>query len=275
MKNSHRVLTLLAVGTMLISATACNKLRARDQLNKGVASYKNARYEQAIDHFQQAVSLDPTLINAKLYLATAYAQQYIPGVDAEDNMRMATQAIDQYKSVLEKDPKNINSIKGIAYLYLQMKKFEDAKTYYRKALEVDPSDPEAYYSIGVIDWTQCYQPRMEERAKLGLKPEEMLSAKNKDQKKLCEDLKEKNGPIIQDGIDVLNKALQLRDNYDDAMAYMNLMYREKADTDCDDPAARATDLKTADEWVDKTMAAKKAKAEKQPGAQGITMDQNK
>jgi len=101
----------------------------------------------------------------------------------------------------------------------------------------------------------------------------MLNAKNKDQKKVCDDLKEKNTPLIQDGIDVLNKALQLRPDYDDAMAYMNLMYREKADTECDDPATRAADLKTADEWVDKTMATKKAKAEKQPGAQGITMDQ--
>jgi tetratricopeptide (TPR) repeat protein len=275
MKNSIRVLTLLAVGLTLVCASGCNKLRARDQLNKGVSSYKNAKYEQAIDHFQQAVSLDPSLINARLYLATAYAQQYIPGVDAEDNMRMATQAIDQYKAVLQRDPKNINSVKGIAYLYLQMKKFEDAKTYYRKALETDPNDPEPYYSIGVIDWTQCYQPRMEERAKLGLKPEELLSAKNKDQKKLCEQLKDKNGPLIKDGIDVLNKALQLRPDYDDAMAYMNLMYREKADVDCDDLAVRAADLKTADEWVDKTMATKKAKAEKQPGAQGITMDQNK
>jgi tetratricopeptide (TPR) repeat protein len=275
MKNSLRVLALVALAAVLFSSTACNKLRARDQLNKGVASYKNARYEQAIDHFQQAVSLDPSLINARLYLATAYAQQYIPGVEAEDNMRMATQAIDQYKAVLERDPKNINSVKGIAYLYLQMKKFEDAKTYYRKALDMDPNDPEPYYSIGVIDWTQCYQPRMEERAKLGLKPEEMLNAKNKDQKKVCAELQQKNAPLIQDGIDVLNKALQLRPDYDDAMAYMNLMYREKADVECDDPAARAADLKTADEWVDKTMATKKAKAEKQPGAQGITMDQNK
>jgi tetratricopeptide (TPR) repeat protein len=275
MKKSIRVLALVGLGLLLVSTSACSKLRARDQLNKGVTSYKNARYEQAIDHFQQAVSLDPSLINARLYLATAYAQQYIPGVDAEDNVRMANQAIDQYKAVLDRDPKNINSVKGIAYLYLQMKKFEDAKTYYRKALEMDPNDPEPYYSIGVIDWTQCYQPRMEERAKLGLKPEEMLNAKNKDQKNLCEQLKQKNGPFIQDGIDVLNKALQLRPDYDDAMAYMNLMYREKADTDCDDPAVRATDLKTADEWVDKTMATKKAKAEKQPGAQGITMDQNK
>src|SRR5579863_1117983 len=120
MKKSVRLLALMAVGLLLLSAAGCDKLRARDQLNKGVASYKNARYEQAIDHFQQAVSLDPSLINARLYLATAYAQQYIPGVEAEDNTRMATQAIDQYKAVLDRDAKNINSVKGIAYLYLQM-----------------------------------------------------------------------------------------------------------------------------------------------------------
>ncbi len=115
---------------------------------------------------------------------------------------------------------------------------------------------------------------MEERAKLGLKPEEPLNIKNKDQKKACDELQTKNSANIQDGIDVLNKALQLRPDYDDAMAYMNLMYREKADLECDDPAARAADLKTADEWVDKTMATKKAKAEKQPGTQGITLDQS-
>jgi tetratricopeptide (TPR) repeat protein len=273
MRDTKRVLALVASGVILLSATACNKLRARDQLNKGVASYKNAKYEQAIDHFQQAVSFDPSLINARLYLATAYAQQYIPGVDAEDNTRMANQAIEQYESVLQRDPKNINSVKGIAYLYLQMKKFDDAKKYYRKAIEMDPNDPEPYYSIGVIDWTQSYQPRMEARAKLGLKPDESLNPKNKDQKKVCEELKQQNSPVIDDGIDVLKKALDLRPDYDDAMAYMNLMYREKADLECDDLAARAADLKTADEWVDKTMATKKAKAEKQPGAQGITVDQ--
>jgi tetratricopeptide (TPR) repeat protein len=270
MKKSVRVLTLVAVGLILFSSTGCNKLKARDQLNKGVNSYKNARYEEAIDHFQQAVTLDPSLLNARLYLATAYAQQYIPGVDAEDNNRLGQQAIDQYKAVLERDQHSINSVKGIAYIYLQMKKFEDAKAYYRKALEIDPADPEPYYSVGVIDWTQTYQPRMEKRAALGLKPEEALK-----DKKVCAELKEKNSANIQEGIDALNKALQLRPDYDDAMAYMNLMYREKADVECEDPAARAADLKTADEWVDKTMATKKIKLEKQPGAQGITMDQPK
>jgi tetratricopeptide (TPR) repeat protein len=275
MKKSVRVLALMAVGLTLLSSAGCNKLKARDQLNKGVASYKNARYEEAIDHFQQAVTLDPSLLNARLYLATAYAQQYIPGVDAEDNTRLGQQAIEQYKAVLERDPKSINSVKGIAYINLQMKKFEDAKTYYRKALEIDPNDPEPYYSVGVIGWTQTYQPRMEKRAALGMKPDEQLSAKDKGQKKACEELQQTNSANIQESLDALTKALQLRPDYDDAMAYMNLMYREKADVECDDPAARAADLKSADEWVDKTMATKRAKAEKQPGAQGITMDQPK
>jgi tetratricopeptide (TPR) repeat protein len=271
MTNTQKLLVVLAAGLLLL-ATGCNKLKARDHLNKGVQAYKNAKYEQAIDHFQQSVSLDPTLINARLYLATAFAQQYIPGADTPDNNRMGEQAIDQYKQVLQVDPRNINSIKGIAYLYLQMKKFDLAKQFYKKASESDPNDPEPYYSVAVIDWTQTYQPRQEERAKLGLRPDDSLAAKDK---KVCAMVKEKNTANVQEGIDNLNKALQLRPDYDDAMAYLNLMYRERADIQCDDPAARAADLKTADDWVDKTLAVKKMKAEKQPGTGNIVVDQNK
>jgi tetratricopeptide (TPR) repeat protein len=277
--NKHiRLLMLAAVALALLSSVGCSKLRARDQLNKGVTAYKNAKYEEAIDHFQQSVALDSTLINAKMYLATAYAQQYIPGADTPDNNKMAEEAIKQYLSVLDMNAardQKVNSAKGIAYLYLNMKKFDDAKKFYRMAGDMDPNDPEPYYSVGVIDWTACYQPRMEERAKLGLKPDENLSAKNKDQKKVCADLKTKNWPSVEEGIESLNKAIQLRPDYDDAMAYLNLMYREKADVECDDLNARQQDLKTADHWVDQTLLTKKAKAEKQPGTQGITLDQPK
>ena len=263
-----KVVAVLALSATLLAVTGCNKLRARDQLNKGVQAYKNAKFEEAIERFKNAVALDPNLINARLYLATAYAQQYIPGADTPDNNRLAEQAIDEFKKVLEKDPKNVNSVKGIAALYFQMKKFEQAKEYHNKAKQLDPNDPETYYSIGVIDWTECYAPRMEERAKLGLKPDEPLK-----DKKVCAALKEKNWDHIQEGIDNLNKALQLRPDYDDAMAYMNLLYREKADVECEDPDQRKADLSTADEWVAKTMATKKAKAEKAATPGGITLEQ--
>jgi tetratricopeptide (TPR) repeat protein len=280
MNKNYRLLGLAAVALALFSSVGCNKLLARDQLNKGVESYKASHYEQAIDHFQKAVQLDPSLINARMYLATAFVSQYIPGVDSPDNLRTAQQAIDEYQKVIDANPardQKVNSAKGIAYLYLNMKKFDDAKKYYRLASDTDPNDPEPYYSVGVIDWTASYQPRMERRAALGLKPEEHLNPKDKEQKKACAELKDKNTPAIQEGIESLNKAIQLRPDYDDAMAYMNLMYREKADVECDDLAARAEDLKTADHWVDETLRVKKAKAEKaaQSAAGGITVDQAK
>ena len=277
MNKSLRMLTVGAALLALFAGVGCNKLRARDQLNKGVGSYKNAKYEEAISHFQQAVEMDPSLLNARLYLATAYAQQYIPGADTPDNNRNAEQAIDQFKQVLDQHPgrdQQITSLKGIASLYFNMKKLDMAKEYHKKVAQLHPNDPETYYSIGVIDWTEAYQPRMEERAKLGLKPDQPLNVKDKDQRKVCDALSAKSADTIKDGIDNLNKALQLRPDYDDAMAYMNLMYREKADIECEDPAGRAQDLKIADEWVDKTMATKKAKAEKQPGATGIVTDQS-
>jgi hypothetical protein len=107
----------------------------------------------------------------------------------------------------------------------------------------------------------CRSPRMEQRAKLGLRPDQSLNSNNPRQKKVCDDLRAKNAPLIEEGIESLNRAIELRPDYGDAMAYINLMYREKADLDCDDPIARTADLRTADEWVDKTMATKKAKAQ--------------
>ena len=272
MNKSGRVLTILAVLLALLSAVGCEKLRARDQLNKGVQSYKNARYEEAIEHFKNAVQLDPSLTNARLYLATAYAQQYIPGADSPDNNKYAEEAIQEFKNVLANNPpkeQQIHSLKGIASLYFNMKQMDKAKEYYEKVAALDPNDPEVYYSIAVIDWTQAYQPRLEARAKLGLKPTDDIK-----DKKTCADLLKAisaNQAVVEDGIAKLRKSIELRPDYDDAMAYLNLLYREQADLQCDNPDARKTDLKTADDWVDKTMATKKAKAEKAGPSGVVTM----
>lgn len=250
----------------LLAQNARNGAPANDELNLGVQAYRQAKYEEAIQHFEKVVDLDPEMTVGHLYLATAYVSQYIPGVDTPENTRLADKAIEQYQRVLDSSlagNSRINSAKGIAYIYLNMKKFADSKKYYQMASDLDPKDPEPYYSIGVIDWTQCYQPRMEQRAKLGMKPEENLDSRNKDQKRACDELRAKDMSIVEEGIDSLKKALELRPDYDDAMAYINLMYREKADLECDDPTARSEDLKTADDWVDKTLATKKAKAVRQ------------
>jgi tetratricopeptide (TPR) repeat protein len=258
-------LTALAILLFSLSSTEQQAATSAGELQMGVDAYKSNHYEEAAQHFEKAVDLDGSNLTARLYLATACVSQYIPGVNSPENIRLAEKAIEQYQRILDADAERtqkINSAKGIAYLYLNMKKFDEAKKYYHTASDLDPNDPEPYYSIGVIDWTECYQPRMTARAQLDLKPGDNLNPSNKDQRKICDEMKIRNTPAIEEGIDSLSKAIQLRPDYDDAMAYLNLIYREKADVECDDLAAREQDLKTADDWVDKTLATKKAKAEK-------------
>lgn len=260
MKTCARLGAAVAVLAALLMATGCNKLKARDQLNKGVQAYKGANYEEAIERFKNAVNLDPDLKVAKLYLATAYAQQYVPGVDAPDNVKMGKQAIEEYQKVLQNDPSSVNSLKGIAFLYMQMKDFDNAREYYKKAIGIDPNDPEIYYSVGVIDWSQAYKDAADLKSKNDMKVDDEL--KGKAAQKLCQQLQDKDGPLIDEGMKMLQQAIDKRQDYDDAMAYMNLLYRRKAvDMTCQDAQARADYIKTANEWSDKAMAARKKKAE--------------
>ena len=260
MNRAARFVTVLAVAAMMLGTAGCNKLRARDQLNKGVQAYRGANYEQAIEHFKNAVSLDSDLKVAKMYLATAYAQQYVPGVESPENLRNAEQAIEEYKNVLKSDSQNVTSLKGIAFLYMQQKKFNEAREYYKKALEADPNDPETYYSVGVIDWSQAYKDAADIKGKEGLKVDDEL--KGKGSQKICDQLKSADGQIVDEGMKMLQTAIDKRQDYDDAMAYMNLLYRRKAaDMTCEDAQARAEYVKTANDWSDKAMAARKKKAD--------------
>lgn len=245
---------LLAVCLML-TASGCNQLKARDQLNKGVSSYRAGQYQVAIEHFKRAVEFDPELVNAQLYLATAYSIQYVPGVDTEENLRIAELAIEEFEKVLADDPNNLDSITGIAQMYFNMKRMDEAKEFRRKQISIDPTNEEAYYAIGVIDWTLTYQPRMALKVRLGLRADEPFP-----RKEFREELTERNNPLIDEGMENLNKAIELRPDYDDAMAYLNLLYRERADL-MDTEEEREELLTIADTWVAKTLDIKKVRAE--------------
>jgi len=273
MKQSARFPVLaVAVLSLLAFMTGCNRLQARDQLNKGVAAYKNAKYEEAIGHFQKAVQLDPTLPMAKLYLATAYAQQVVPDLETKENLQSAQMAIDGFKEVLAKDPKDLTALKGIASLYFNTKKYDEARDWQKKVIAVDPNDAEAYYSIGVIDWRLAYRNAVKLLAQNGMTDDG--NGNPKLPKAACTDLQQQNTPLVEEGIQSLNKAIELRPAYDDAMSYINLVYRRKADLECGNEAARKADLDQAVIWRDKSMGTRKANEEKKneqtPG--GVIMD---
>lgn len=272
MNGSARITALtVALAGMVLSMGGCNRLQARDQLNKGVDAYKSAHYEEAIGHFQRATELDPSLPMAKSYLATALAQNVVPGLTTAENLKNAQQAIDIFAQVLEKEPGDVNSLKQIAGIYFSIKNFDKAKEFQKKVLDVDPKDPEAAYTIGVIDWTLAHENTLKALAAAGFNDDG--EGNTKAPKKVLQEIKEKNTPLVTEGLQYLNQALANRSNYDDAMSYLNLTYRRKADVDYEDPATVKADVAAAKDWSSKAMGTRKANEEKKDkGPGGITMD---
>jgi tetratricopeptide (TPR) repeat protein len=270
-RHSNKIsLALLAVAASALAfgASGCAKLKARDLLNKGVAAYRDGKFDDAVEDFKQSKDLDPTLMNARLYLATAYATQYIPGAPSDENIRMGQAAVKEFQDVLSVDPNNISAIDGIGSILYNMagtpytkERFEESKTYHMKHIALKPEDPEPYYWIGVIDWTLTYRANLELRGKWRL---DHAGKALKDDDAMPPDIRgdyiKDNSQLIDEGIGNLKKALELRPDYDDAMAYMNLLLRRKAD-EATAPTERADLLKQADDLVEKAKEIKQKKME--------------
>lgn len=289
LKSHARVITTAAVTLALLAfASGCEKLKARDALNKGVAAYKATKYEEASRKFKEAIEADPEFDVARLYLATSYMSQWIPGADSPENKAMAKMAEDEYMTVLAKIEKEkekakkegsllslskeskdneklaIESIASMRYnqanaytaLEDKLRVMDDAKVWYQKLVDVDPENSKAYYSMGVIAWSKWYPKYKMAREAAKMKQEDPGPIKDK---KIREELKENYGALVEEGIGYLTKAVEIDKIYDDAMAYLNLLIRERADL-ADNEADYKKDIETADNWVAKALEAKKLKA---------------
>jgi tetratricopeptide (TPR) repeat protein len=261
------LLAVLAVALAAVFSTGCQKLRARDQLNRGVQAFRNAKYTDAVEKFKTAVDLDPEFDTARLYLAMAYFQQYIPGADSPENLQMVQAAKEQFNKVLERNPNstvalasiaqlNYNETQGITDPDKKSKKLDEAREWYERLAKADPKYKEAFYSLGVITWGKWYPVLGKARVDLKMRPEDPGPLKDK---KVRDDLRAKYLEMINDGIKNLGRAIEIDPRYDDAMAYLNLLYRERADL-ADSAEEYKSDVKQADDWLQKTLDTRKAKA---------------
>jgi tetratricopeptide (TPR) repeat protein len=269
MQQKPHIVILLAVVVVAIAATTgCDKLKARDKLNKGVQAYKNGQTEAAIEDFKEAKDLDSSLTNAQLYLATAYSAQYIPGAPSPENIRNGQQAAQEFREILDKKPDNLSAIDGVGSVLYNMaggppfdpKMMEESKTFHAKHIALKPDDPEPYYWVGVIDWSLAFRGNRDMREDYNKTAKKTIKDTDPMPPALATQFQQKYGTIVQEGIDNLHKAIEYRPDYDDAMAYLNLLYRQKADMETD-PQTREADEKLADDLVEKVKALKQKKME--------------
>jgi TonB family protein len=239
---------------------------AKGWLDQGIQLFKSAKYDEAVRSLQRAVDLQPNNIQAHLYLAASWMTQYVPGADAPGNVALAQNAEREFHNVLQFDSKNAIALQSLASLSFsraqssrdseKTQHLRDAERYYRQLLEINADNKVALYSLAVIAWTEAYQGVMQARSKLGMRPEEPGPLRDAATRA---DLRSRYQPSVSEGINNLEKALQIDAQYDDAMAYLNLLYRLQADlTDTSEENKRLVAI--ADDWVRKALQTKKMKA---------------
>jgi len=232
---------LLVTGLSKMAQAQEPSIQARDTLNQGVTAFRSGNYPSAIELFKRAVDLDPSSTTAGLYLATAYAQTFVPGRQSPENLALAANAIESFRRVLRQDPNNTAALLGLAGIYQNTEKFQDAHDTFLAVSKLEPQNPLPLYSVGAIDWLLVFD-----------KKHPLPSGKQ--------------SQLIEEGLSNLDAALALNPRYEDAMTYKNLLLREKAGL-ASDPREKTRLTALADDWFNRALETRKANA--QTGAAGI------
>jgi tetratricopeptide (TPR) repeat protein len=224
-------------------------------INGGMAAFKNGQYADAAASFSIATRLAPGSALAHLYLGTAYAAEAAHNPMTPENKQIALSALEEFDAVLKLRPDNLSAMKQAASLDRSIQRYDDALGLDKKVVEIDPGDVEAIYSIGYLDWQKANMVANRILAEDGLTDDGLGNVKLLHVP--CMKLRAENSALVNDGIANLKRAIELKPDNADAMQYLQLMYRRRADLACGERSALNADLKLADEWKQKAAAARK------------------
>jgi tetratricopeptide (TPR) repeat protein len=238
----------------------CGFVQARMAMKEGNAFYNTKHYDEAVDQYKKVIEIDPTYKDAYTNMGLAYLALYQPGSTHEKDVAYSKGAIKAFKDYLSIDPENekvknflmeicqksnntdeaiqffvaehekhpddIKTISIIGSLYSKLGNIEEALKWMEKRVQLEPNNPEAFYTIGVNCWARSYNH-------MDLSLEERYA-------------------ILDKGLAALDKAIELKPEYFEAYTYKNLILRQKASFDTS-PAQRLIYGQQADQFLKKAM----------------------
>lgn len=260
---------LSAVCLVLLVATGCSSLQERLALSAGNRLYKSQKYEEAVREYEKILKVNPDDWDGNYMVAVSYLALYHPGSTHAKDLEFAAKAVEAFERVLQlkapddatrdkvrgyyvgllqqsdqmdkaaayydqliaEDPNSLDLLAQAAQLAGKRGDFAKALELYQKRADIDPTNKEGWYTLGVLCWERSY------------KGGTLVSNEERDQ-------------IVQRGVEALGKALAIDPEYMSALAYTNLLYREKAKVLLeagDLPGAQAA-VSQADQYQQKALA---------------------
>jgi tetratricopeptide (TPR) repeat protein len=241
----------------------CDSLKARKVAGDAAALFHDGKLEEAIAKYEEAAKIDPNIATIQLNLgfANQMVYQQNPGTKAGDTA--ANKAVDAFENYIKLEPKDQRGHEYLVQTFVDANRYEAAVRYFQP--QVEKKDPEAFSTLGLIAsktgnfvaakaW---YQKRVQAapnnpdaKIALGVLIWDYLH----NHKEIVGDQRKQ---LADDGIKVLQGAIDEAPNAPNAYTYTNLLYRERADADLTDDEKRP-DLEKANEFFKKAMALQKA-----------------
>jgi tetratricopeptide (TPR) repeat protein len=267
----------MTAGVLLLAVsglTGCNKIKSKQEIKKGNEFLKAAQYQPALAAYEEALRLDPKETKLHKHIGIAYMGMYQPGSKHPKDLEFAQKAIDNLKmyaeaypqdqkareylismylnserfddaiafyqnEMLKRNPKDSKAMQSLAMLYFKKGDFENGVKWLKARLDVEGNNPEVYYLIGVQAWDRSYNfPDLDPTLR---------------------------AQIVEEGLQSLNKAVQMKPDYFEALSYINLLYREKAKMETD-PAKKQEYIDTANKYLQQALEMRKAAQEKEKAA---------
>jgi tetratricopeptide (TPR) repeat protein len=253
--------SVIAMALIALCVTsACGTIRVRVAMNRGVSYFKSKEYEKALEKFKEATQIDPEYPDAWLDIGLTYMELYEPGSTHEKDVEYAQGGIEAFRQLLKLQPENLKAkeyfinmciqsgqvpvaieyflaehqgspndlatVKTVAALYQKAGQSEAAIEWFEKAATLEPTNAEAWYSLGVACWARSYN-------NVDIDYDSRMA-------------------LLDKGLQALEKAQSLKQDYFEAITYTSLSYRQKAQYDIS-PAQSVTWRQKADELIAKAM----------------------
>ena len=260
----------IALVVLVVTSSGCgliNRVRAKNELNEAARTYKEGHFEEAEQHSRRALELDPENKTALSFIARTIHAQYRPGVQTPENIAKANQAIQAYQQILQKDPKNDEAYKAIAYLYGAIKEDDKLRSWISARANDTSLEPEkraeAYIVLASKDWDCSFK-----MTELPANKTTTLNAGNRASVayKKPSDQKEFDTAqaCVKRGLEEIENAIKLDPNSESGWSYKtNLLLEAKKLAEMDGKTEQATELDKQREIAQKrTMALSEANQKK-------------
>ena len=260
---------LVALSLSLLTLGGCNKIQARMEIRDANDAYTREEWAAALQHYKKAEELDNSFPELDRMIGYSLIGLYVPEDKSPANVKNADAAIVKLLSYLSKKPDDRIAREALINLYLNADKITDAIGYFQTWIKTHPNDLEAVRSVATLYAKQGdFNQSLNWYAKITV-----LDNKNPESfytyGVVCYEKVAKNPPadigerlaIIEKGKSALQRAIQLKSDYFEAMVYYSLLLRQQAPLETD-PVKQQALVAEANTIRDEAIAiVKKKKAE--------------